>query len=134
MFFEEHVRKIWSPALNPELKFDPLSIDRELSRATNGKLADLIKQWDLQLGPDGRPAVGDISDDGVKQAWIDRADAEITLARAARSAFNLPAFPDCTDAVALDMLVEWLWWMEGKGQAAGMPRTSSPLSGSDSSS
>ena len=32
MFFEDHEKKIYSPASRPDLQFDPLAVDRALTR------------------------------------------------------------------------------------------------------
>lgn len=61
---------------------------------------------------------GDVSPQGRREAAVEGARAELELARAARVAFKLPEFPDCTDADCLSVLYDFLGWMEGKGKRA----------------
>lgn len=121
MFFPERDRLIYTPPDHPDqsARFDPLALDRALVRATGGRLADLLAQH--QAGADG---LGDVSPGaGAKNALMS-AEAEEQLVKAARAAFGLPDFPDCTDGRALEMLWHYLEYMAGKGRPGEPPPTS----------
>src|SRR5262249_33606143 len=120
MFFEEHERTIYSPALQPDKRFDPLAVDRALVVATGGQLDKLLKLWQPVTTDQG-----DISAEGQAQAKVEYAKAEEVLCAAARKVFGIPAFPEATDAVALEVLVDYLRWMQGKGSRGETPPTSS---------
>jgi len=122
MFFEDHQKMIYtpSPGCLPDgrasQKFDPLAIDRALMVATGNALARLVEDWKAVDRDEG-----DISPQG-RAATIERScRAEETLANAARVAFALPAFPDCTDAVALELLCDYLEWLKKKGTRESTP-------------
>lgn len=115
MFFADHEKRIYSPE-GSDLKFDPLALDRSLTLATGGKLAELVAQW--QPPEEG---TGDVSKDAPARNAVASAEAEEVLVLAARKAFGLPAFPDVTDAVALEYLSDFLWWMEKKGERGETP-------------
>lgn len=125
MFFEDHEKKIYSPASRPDLQFDPLAVDRALTRHSGGRFSALLDDWrPVELGPDGLPLEGDISAQGLLDAAVGRAKAEEELVAIARKAFGLPDFPDCLDGAVLEILTDYLWWMEKKGQRDGSPPTS----------
>lgn len=115
MFFQEHEKQIYSPQ-GSDHKFDPLALDRALVTASGGRLNVLLKQW--QPLPDGE---GDVSADGKARDAVARAEAETELAAVARKVFSVPDFPDATDAHALELLCDFLWWMEGKGVRGETP-------------
>ena len=129
--FEPHEKAIYSPPEFPERKYDPLDIDRKLTILSGGTFGDLMDRYrPIKYGPDGKPETGDISEEGVKRAEVDRAEAETEVVRIARKAFGLPEFPDCTDGQCLEVLHDYLWWMEGKGSREGTTPTSPPPSDS----
>ncbi len=111
MFFKEHEKKIYRPPdlPNDHKGFDPLAVDRALRVFTKDKLSVFIELWKND------PNLGDISPDGRASRVVESAYAEEILANAARSAFGLPVFPDCTDGFALEWLCDYLEYMEGKG-------------------
>lgn len=115
MFFHDHEKQIYSPE-GSDQKFDPLALDRALTVASGGRLNDLLKQW--QPVPEGQ---GDVSPDGIARDAVARAEAETELALIARKAFGVPEFPAATDAHALELLCDFLWWMEGKGGRGETP-------------
>lgn len=114
MFFADHEKRIYSPE-GSDLKFDPLALDRALTRASDGRLNDLLEAWQA-----GDLARGDVSESKASRALV-VAEAEGELARVARSAFGLPDFPECCDATALEYLCDFLGWMEGKGSRGSAP-------------
>lgn len=128
MYYAPHEKTIFSPKELPDRRYDPLALDRLLTIKSKGRFPELIERYrPIQYGPDGKPTTGDISKEGIKAAEIDRAEAETELVSVVRLAFELPEFPDCTDGQVLEILHEYLWWMEGKGSREGtMP--SSPQS------
>lgn len=130
MFFEEHERKIYSPATKPDLKFDPLAVDRAITKAMNG-FTDSLELLLRSVQPVTRDS-GDVSMEGQAAARVTRADAEEQLAAIARKAFGFSAFPDCTDAEALEVLYDYLEWMEKKGERGDTPPTSLPFTDSGS--
>jgi hypothetical protein len=109
MFFEEHQKLIFSPQGSTE-KFDPLALDRLLRKESNNSLGRLIDAW---KAPDLDE--GDISDTGRLATVLRSDEAEVELARISRIAFNLKDFPECTDAVALEYLCQYLDWCKKKG-------------------
>ena len=120
MFYPEHVRKIYRPAFADEnTMYDPLAVERTLVRATRGNLAGLVSDW--QAPSDG---VGDVSEGSRERNALTSAEAEEQLVRAARAAFSLPPFPESPDAVALEYLLDFLEWMEGKGLRAANTQSS----------
>lgn len=129
--FEPHEKAIYSPESLPDLKYDPLDIDRKLTITTGGTFGELVDRYrPIRYLPDGKPETGDISPEGIKKAKVDRAEAETELVRVCRKVFGLPEFPDCTDGQALEILHDYLWWMEGKGSREGMTPSSPPPSDS----
>jgi hypothetical protein len=157
MFFEEHEKRIYSPP-NSESKYDPLAVERALRIESGGRLSALIRDWKAGSLPipeipiqgnalsisstaalDNLSALmnqpeGDISGSysaGVaEKRAVDGALAEAELARVSRVAFSLAAFPETTDAVALEILCDYLEYMEKKGkreEASPVAPTSSPV-------
>lgn len=121
-YFEPHEKMIYSPADRPDLKYDPLDLDRKLTVHSGGLFGELVDRYrPIEYGPDGLPTTGDVSPEGVKKAKVDRAEAEAELVKVVRKAFDLPEFPDCTDGLCLEILHDYLWWMEKKGSREGMP-------------
>jgi hypothetical protein len=118
MFFQDHEKQIYSPA-GSDLRFDPLDLDRRLVLHSRGNLPILWVLWKTQTG--------DVLIDGVADdasAALERAMAEEQIVRAARNAFQLPDFPDCTDAQALEYLCDFLEWMRKKGRRGETPPAS----------
>ena len=112
MIFEEHEKRIFT-ALNGK-QYDPLALNRTLTEATLGQLSLAIDQWQAGLpNPDGS---GNISLKRGHKEELEAAKAEAFLVAAARKLFELPAFPDCLDATALETLFDFLDWLEKKGQ------------------
>lgn len=98
MFYTEAERQVYPCAALSDRLFDPLHLYRQLVIYTAGKIDDLLADWQ-----------GDEA--------VDKAKAEEKLVCAVRLAFNLKTFtePDgCTDAVALEALVDYLEWMGKK--------------------
>lgn len=123
MFFADHEKTIYSPP-NCETKYDPLALDRALRIAAGGRLADIVA--DYNAGKDDR---GDISADPERTREIASANdvlsaqAEGELVRVVRVAFQLPPFPETTDAVALEYFHDYMEWMAGKGTRGESPQT-----------
>lgn len=115
MFFEEHEKQIYTPP-GSDRAYDPLAIDRALTVATGGNLPGLVADW--KAGSDGQ---GDVSDGAAARDAVTSAKAEEVLAAASRAAFGLPAFPQCTDGVALEYLADYLTYMAGKGRRESRP-------------
>ncbi len=92
-------------------KYDPLALDRLLRVATGNKLAKLVEQWKSADSDEG-----DISEEGMLEKLAASCEAEERLAHAARVAFNMPDFPECTDGQALELLCDYLDWLKKKGQ------------------
>lgn len=131
MHFEAHEKAIYSPESRPDLKYDPLDLDRKLTIISGGTFGDLVDRYrPIEYGPDGKPLAGDISEDGVKKAKVDRAEAEAELVGVVRKAFVLPEFPECTDGQALEILHDYLWYMEKKGSREERTPISPPPSDS----
>lgn len=131
MFFEDHEKAIYVPATRPDLAFDPLAVDRALVIATNGKLSDLVAEAYPPLvddGQGGKVEGGDISAEGQALSKLTKRAAEGPLADAARKAFGIAAFnpqdPNTTDGAVLEILLDYLWWMEKKGKRGETPPTS----------
>lgn len=123
MHFQDHEKRIYTPESRPDLKLDPLAVDRALTKASGGQLSTLLKQWQpVERDASGVPLTGDISDNGANAELV-RAAAEEKLAAIAREVFGFKPFPESTDAEALEVLLDYLWWMEGKGVTAGTPPT-----------
>ena len=120
MYFTEREKQIYE-APEGRGKFDPLRVDRLLQVETRGRLHLLVSLRNMAAG-----GLGDVSPEGKAQTALEAADAELQLADAARKVFNLPPFPECTDADALEVLYHFLGWMEGKGETAGTPETTAP--------
>lgn len=108
MFFEDYEKLIFSP-IGLDRKFDPLAIDRALRKASGNTLGKLIETWKAVDRDEG-----DISDEGRLKTALAADEAEESLARIARIAFDLPSFPDCTDGVALEYLCQYLDWCKKK--------------------
>lgn len=115
MFFADHEKQIYSPE-GSDLKFDPLAVERALIIASEGRINDLLKQW---TPPE--EGTGDVSPGAETRDALARALAEQELSVIARKAFSLPDFPASTDATALELLVDFLWWMEKKGVRGETP-------------
>lgn len=121
MFFPDHLKLIFTvPGPKFPGRYDPLRVDNDLLIATRNRLPELI-----ELIRSAGQGTGDVSRAGRDQAQVERARAEIELADAARLAFKLPESPECLDAEALEILYQFLGWMEGKGETAGTPPGSS---------
>lgn len=118
MFFEDHEKQIYSPPESDQ-KFDPLALDRTLALLSQGRLAELVGQW--QPAEDGE---GDVGKGAKARDALMRAEAEVELTRIARKAFGVPDFPAKLDAHALEMLCDFLRWMEKKGQRGETPQSS----------
>lgn len=119
MFFPDHEKQIYSPP-GSDLKYDPLDLDRAIVFHSGGNLSELWAGWKTQDGDahvDGRSFT-------AAEAALERATAEAEIVRVARGAFKLPAFPDCTDAQALEYLCDFLEWMRKKGRRGETPPAS----------
>jgi len=116
VFFTDREKEIYE-APSGGRKYDPLRVDRLLTIHTGNRLDEYVRLRNAGNGP----PTGDVSAAGKTQTAVEAAAAELELARAARLAFELPEFPEVTDATALELLYHFLGWMEGKDSAAGMP-------------
>lgn len=110
MFYADHEKMIYSPQSAPELKYDPLALQRELIIHSGNKFDELWAQW-AAVNDDS----GDVSISKHTKA-VESNLAEKELVAIARCAFNLPPFPDCLDATVLEYLRDFEEWMRGKGQ------------------
>lgn len=108
MFFTDAEKQIYIPA-GSDKKYDPLALDRALRRESKNQLAKLIDTWKEVDSNEG-----DISEDGILQTTLASDNAEEELAIIARNVFDLPPFPECTDAVALEYLCQYLDWCKKK--------------------
>lgn len=118
MFFADHEKSIYSPP-GSDLKFDPLALDRAITRESGGRLLELWVEWEAKPG--------DAFTSGVltaAEAALRSAAAEAELVGAARRAFGLPDWPDCPDATALEYLVDFREWMAKKGTRGETPPAS----------
>ena len=115
MFFEDHEKRIYTPT-GSDKKYDPLALDRALQLATDFRLAQLVEAWKV---PDKDE--GDISPEGRLRKRREACVAEAELAKAARTAFGLPDFPECTDGTALELLCDWLDYFKKKGNRGDTP-------------
>jgi len=116
MIYQEHEKTIYTPP-GSSTAYDPLAIDRALTIKSSGTINSLLSDW--CAGSDGK---GDVSSGSVEANSLRVAQAEEVLVQISRAVFNLPPFPECLDATALEYLRHYLWWMEGKGQADGKPQ------------
>ncbi len=115
-FYEPHEKTIYSPE-GSDLRFDPLSLDRKLRVASGGRLNALVAEW--KAGSDNS---GDIGPGAAERADAMSAAAELKLAEVTRQAFGL--HPETLNGVALEYLIDFLGWMEGKGQRGVTPHQS----------
>jgi hypothetical protein len=114
MIFEEHEKRIFT-ALNGR-QYDPVALNRLITEVTLGQLSLAIDQWQAGLpNPDGS---GDIALKRGHKEELEAAKAEAFLVASARKVFELPDFPACLDATALEHLFDFLGWLEKKGQRA----------------
>lgn len=127
MFFTEREKMVYEAPGG--WNYDPVVIDRRLVIATHNRLREYLELRNAVV--EGR---GDVSKEGVNSLVVDAAQAELALAQAARKAFELPDFPECTDGQALELLYHFLGWLEGKDEKAGMPPGSPETSPEPSSS
>jgi hypothetical protein len=118
MIFAEHERAIYSPEGSDD-RYDPLALARALTVASGGRLNAMLADW-----RGGFEDAGDVSPDGRAAALVASAEAEAHLAAVARLVFGVPDFPAATDAVALELLCDYLGWMEKKGERAATSRPS----------
>jgi hypothetical protein len=118
VFFSDREKEIYESPLGG--RYDPLRVDRLLTVHSGNRLDEWIRVRNAATGP----PTGDISKEGKTATKVAAAEAELELAQAARLAFALPDFPECGDATALEVLYDYLGWMEGKDSAAGTPQSS----------
>jgi hypothetical protein len=112
-YFTDQERAIYTPAALPDAKFDPLSVRRTLDVHTGGRLAAAVEAWSAGL-PRG-DGLGDVRPaPRTPDETVEAAKAEAVLVAAARQAFHLPPFPEATDAAALELLFDFLGWLEKK--------------------
>jgi hypothetical protein len=111
MFFTDAERSIYKPA-GLDAAHDPLVVLRKLQRATKFDFDAFLMDYNLGFPPEG----GNIDQKEPTKAELERsAAAQEILAQAARAAFDLPAFPETTEAVALETLFDFLNYIEKKG-------------------
>lgn len=130
MFFTDREKAIYTPP-HADRPFDPLALSNLLTVHSGNRLHDLIADHNAHgdvlrasadeeaKGLDPRPRAE------VDEAAVLTAKADLELAGVARKAFGLPEFPDCTDAIALEMLFHFLDWLEKKS-GTGDPPSPSP--------
>jgi hypothetical protein len=116
MFFEEHEKQIYSVpfTLGKEKEprqYDPLVIDSYLMIVSENKLNELIGDFNSVSSK-----TGDIGADTKNKNQILHAHARLELARIARKVFTIPEPPECLDAHALEVLFDFVEWMEKKGK------------------
>lgn len=109
MFYQDHEKKIYSPP-GSDKKYDPLAVERLLTVLSDGHFEKIWNTW-VAINDNS----GDIKYTHEMRA-VASADAEMHLVKIARGAFQLPDFPDCLDAEVLEVLRDYIGWMEGKGQ------------------
>lgn len=114
MFYKEWERTIYQYG---DKKYDPLAIHRKLTEASGGKFNDLLRMWTAE-----KDGLGDVSPETRHQNAVISAQAEESLSKISRVAFDLPQFPECLDADALSYLRHFLEWIEGKDSQAGKPQ------------
>lgn len=125
MFFEDHLKRVYTPA-HPKFStpHDPLRVDLVLTVESGNRLNELVTLRNTARQGKGEET-GDVSPGGRREAAVEGARAELELARIARVAFGLPpGIEECTDADCLEVLYDYLGWMEGKGSKAGTPQES----------
>lgn len=108
MYFSEQERRVYQPP-GSERQYDPLHVDRVLVVRSRNQLNALVAARNARY-----ERTGDVSPAGLEQTAVDGAAAELELVELARVAFELPSFPKCLDAEALEILYHFLGWMEGK--------------------
>jgi hypothetical protein len=113
MFFEDHEKAIYSPHVEgfTERQYDPLVVLRCLALETGNKLSTLVDTWNAPCNEDG-----DVSVEG--RARVEEAFhfAQQKLAHVSRKAFDLPEFPEATEGQVLEVLFDFLDYLEKKGQ------------------
>jgi hypothetical protein len=79
---------------------------------------------------DVKEGIGPRPKNEFNKAAVITAKAELELASIARQAFGLPEFPECSDAVALEVLFDFLGWLEKKdsGDVTPSPSPASSVS------
>jgi hypothetical protein len=131
MFFTDRDKQIYTPT-GSTAKFDPLAVNNKLTVYSLGTLNDLLADHNafgeekdkLDAEDADSPAIPSLKK-AVADAAVRTATADLKLAHIARQAFGLPPFPDCLDANALEILFDFLGWLEGK-DAPGVTRQQSP--------
>ena len=119
MFYPDHEKQIYEvPGI--ERKFDPLVLERQLMRLSGARFWDLLATFNLASKAESGE-VGDISEDGRARAKLEWRDAEEQLAKLSRLVFDLG---ECVDAQAMEYLLDFVEWWEGKGQRAKRPTLS----------
>jgi hypothetical protein len=98
-------------------RFDPLAAQRLLTLASKGKVYQASAALRAEPLPDGPER---------EQQLIGQATAEAILVAAARVAFEMPPFPEATDAEALAARAAFWEWLEKKGGPAATSPTSRP--------
>lgn len=122
MFFEEYQKKIYQYP-GREQKYDPLEVDHLLTIYSENRLNEYIAYRNAP-----HDDLGDVSPQGKLTAKINAANAEIQLTDIARKAFGLPPFPEMMTAEVLEILYDFLEWMEKKGERGEPQQVSSELS------
>ncbi len=109
--YTEKEKQIYTPPLPDGAARDPLAVRRTLYAATGGRLNDLLADADAAAAVTAE-TTGDIT--RGPENFVVAAQAEESLARAARKAFGLPGFPDGPpDGVVLEAMHHFLDWLEG---------------------
>lgn len=111
--FADHERAVYAPPGSGR-SYDPLALDRTLTILSHGQLPGWWVEWQTRAG--------DATVDGTvdeAQARVLSATAEGKLVAISRAAFGLPDFPECSDATALEYLVDFLGYLEKKGRRGG---------------
>ena len=140
MFYEDHEKLVYTPTgADPDkVRYDPLQLLNVLVVETEGNLYEWLED---RNGPSADAAdptslrgmdAGDVSPAGKKQKLVAAARAEVQLAHCARRAFGLlvryqdpntgetvtAPDPQYLDAHVLEWLMDFMEWLEKKGQRA----------------
>jgi len=115
MFFTDKEKSIYTPS-GSDISYDPLRLNHLLTIESGNRLNELIALRNAQ-----QDNLGDVSKEGKNRAAVEAAKAELELVEIARKAFYLTDVKKWNDASVLEVLYEFLGWLEGKDETAGKP-------------